>query len=508
MSNPIEDPASREAGASPDPSARARQQSGTRQLLLARAWFIITGYGVTIILARGLGPTEYGIYGVLMSVLLWLEMVSSAGVQAAAGRLMPHSPGREPLIEGTARFILLMIGMGLFALCWFAAPIVSGLLGIPNGTTLFRIAVVDIPFMALYTAERGILTGHRRFGALAASQAIYGMAKLVGVTILLLLGLSVATVLIVNVLATWAPLIYLRVRNPSFGMRARASVARQLVSLAIPMGAYLIALQVAANVPLWGLQGLWRGEGAVVGHFVAALQIARMLTVIPVVQSGVVFASVGWALAHGNHDAARDHLVEGSRFALIIIAPACVIMGIDAAPLLSLLFSEQYVDGASFLSLQLVGFAAYALADTYSHALMAAGRHAIVARVFLALVPASILVTFLLLRAAGPVGAAASLALIMIVGATWVGALALRRFGALISVGTVARLTLAIVPIAVAGVALEVTGAWLLLKMMVLGGLYLLLLWLLGEISPSDFKISRVGPNPDVSPGGEGNSAL
>jgi O-antigen/teichoic acid export membrane protein len=232
-----------------------------------------------------------------------------------------------------------------------------------------------------------------------------------------------------------------------------------------------------------------------------------MLTVIPVVQSGVVFASVGWALAHGDCDAARDHLLEGSRFALIIIAPACVILGVDAAPLLSLLFSEQYVDGAPFLLLQLVGFAAYALADTYSHALMATGQHAIVARIFLALVPASILATFVLLRAAGPVGAAASLALIMIVGATWVGAVTLRRFGALIPAGTVARVTLAIVPIAVAGLALEVTGAWLLLKMLVLGGLYLLLLWLLGEISPSDFQISRIGPNPDASSGTEGDPA-
>src|SRR5215813_8203860 len=55
-----------------------RAQRGTRQLLLSRSCFFACGYVVTLILARGLGPTEYGIYGVVISQLLWLEMLMNA----------------------------------------------------------------------------------------------------------------------------------------------------------------------------------------------------------------------------------------------------------------------------------------------------------------------------------------------------------------------------------------------------------------------------------------------
>ena len=48
------------------PSVAAR---GTVQLLLARGCFVATGYVISVILARGLGPADYGIYGVVMSLL-------------------------------------------------------------------------------------------------------------------------------------------------------------------------------------------------------------------------------------------------------------------------------------------------------------------------------------------------------------------------------------------------------------------------------------------------------
>ncbi len=502
MKDPFDDSIQGKAEENPDSGARLRQHRGTRQLLIARSWFFITGYVVTIILARGLGPAEFGVYGVIMSVLVWLEMLSGAGVPAATGRLIPFSAGQERQVEGSARFILLTLGMGLFVVCWLAAPFIVRPFEIPNGTWLFRLAIVDIPLMSLYLADQGILNGHRRFGVLAATQIAYGTAKLAGISLLLLLGLSVPRVLIVNILATCAPLAFLMLRGLSPGIRPDRQLAKQLVRLAVPMGTYLVALQVLVNLPLWALKGLWEGEGEVIGHFVAAMQISRTLTIIPAVQSGVVFVSVGWALARDDLVTARNHLEEASRFALILIAPACVILGSEAMPVLSLLFSEQYAGGAAFLWLQLIGFGAYALADIFANSLMAAGRQRIVARTSISLVPVVILVTFVLLQEAGPVGAAASFALIMVTAATVVGVMTLRHFHALVPLKTLARVGLAVALVGLASRYLETTGGWLLLELLALGALYLLVLRLLGEISLADFKIPRVGgPGAASEPG-------
>jgi O-antigen/teichoic acid export membrane protein len=114
---------------------------GTAQLLAARGCFMIMGYLISIILARGLGPTEYGVYGVVMSVLLWIEMAASAGIPGATASLIPQYEKRAPTVEQTARVILLAVSLVLFFLCWLFAPTFARLFDIPAGTTLFRLAI-------------------------------------------------------------------------------------------------------------------------------------------------------------------------------------------------------------------------------------------------------------------------------------------------------------------------------------------------------------------------------
>src|SRR5262249_62271373 len=68
--------------------AHERQRRGTRQLLLARASFFVSLYIVSAILARKLGAIEYGTYGVVVSVLFWLEMLVRGGGTGAKAQLI------------------------------------------------------------------------------------------------------------------------------------------------------------------------------------------------------------------------------------------------------------------------------------------------------------------------------------------------------------------------------------------------------------------------------------
>ena len=52
---------------------------GTVQMLVARVFLLVSGFGVSIILARALGPAEFGVYGVVMSFLVWFERIIGGG---------------------------------------------------------------------------------------------------------------------------------------------------------------------------------------------------------------------------------------------------------------------------------------------------------------------------------------------------------------------------------------------------------------------------------------------
>ncbi len=495
MTDTVHDPSGELAEAAAESQradAEARQRRGTRQLFMARALFMVFSYVSSIILARELEPEGFGVYGILLASLVWLEMVSYAGVPAAVGKLIADHQNEAAKVGQSARFILFVSSLVLFAAGWVLAPVVAKLFHLADGARLFRIAILDLPLAAAYQGYSGILMGERRFGPLSVSQAVLGAAKLLGVLALLVVGISVANALMANVLATGAAFAYLLVRYPPTGYRPAKRFIRRLVSLGIPMGAFAISLQVLISLDLWFLGGLWHGSEAVVGQYVAALKIAQTLIVIPIVQSGVLLASVAWALASGDREGARRHVLEASRFALILTVPACVIVGGTASALMSLIYSSRYAAGGTFLALQLVAFSCFALMDSFAHALMAAGRQRIVALVLTSFIPVVAISNLLLIPRLGPMGAAVSL-LIGMAGVTVVtGALAWRQFGPPLSLGTLVRVAAAAAVVAVPTMTIPFSGPLVLIEIVVLGAVYLIVLGLLGEIGMDDFALPRV----------------
>ena len=196
---------------------------GTIQLFLARGCFLVSGYIISVILARGLGPADFGVYGVIMSVLVWIETLGSAGVPGATAQLIPQYHKQASTVEQSAQVLLVLLSVGLFALCWILAPTFARVFQLPQGVTLFRLAILDLPFSGLYFAYQGIFNGHRRFGLLSLGMIAYSLTKVGGILVLYALGLSVAGALLVNVVATVGVLVYLVSKVPQrlYGLPGR-----------------------------------------------------------------------------------------------------------------------------------------------------------------------------------------------------------------------------------------------------------------------------------------------
>ncbi|MGE5305029.1 MAG: lipopolysaccharide biosynthesis protein [Alphaproteobacteria bacterium] len=461
--------------------------------MAARSLVLVSGFLVTAILARGLGPTDYGIYGVIISQLLWLELLMHAGVPGAIAKLVADGRHDQSEIEQSARLVLISFALLLLAICWFLAPQLASLMKIPHGTVLFRVAIIDLPFAAIFTSYDGILTGRREFGVLAATHLLYGVTKLVGVVVLVGLGLSVERVLIVFVLATCVVCTLLTIRYRPRGFRPNGLIIRDIAVITAPISIYLILGQVLLNLDLWALKGFWHGEGEVIGYYVASANLAKVLMVIPGAQAAVLFTSVAWAVASRDGARAQRHIHEASRFAVIIAAAAWIILGFDASGTLSVLFSSSYAEGQRFLQLQLAGVGFFALLDAYSHSLMAAGRQWHVAA---ALAVTTLFVgvsNYVLIPWLGPTGAAISMVFGTAIGAVATGSMAYHYFGSLIRSSTLLRVLVAGAAVGVVSAALQVSGPLVIVKLAILGGLYLFVLYMLGEITGEDFGLSIKG---------------
>lgn len=474
----------------PQPQRRASSlpARGTVQLLIARGCFMVSGYLISVILARGLGPVEYGVYGVIMSVLLWIEMVGSLGLVGATARLIPQHEHQALLVEQTARAILVIVSFVLFALCWALAPLAAGLFDITDGTLLFRLAVLDLPVNGLYIAYQGTLNGHRRFGTLSFALVTYSLTKLIATVLLIFLGLSVARALIANVLATVGALVYLVLRFPPVGWAPSIALGRELIRIAVPMGLYLAALQVLLSVDLWSLKILWKGPGEVIGYYVAPLNLARMLTIVPSVLSGVLFASLSWALTRKDEELAHRYVQGAGRFALVVLAPSCVLLALHAEPVMALLYGDLYATSGVYLRFQLVAFGLLAFLDVFFHALMAASQYYYSAGILLALIPLALLLNVLLVPLFGAMGAVAALVLTIALGTAAAGGLTARYYGSLIKLSTVGRVLAATALTVFLGVQISAAGFWVLVELAALLSVYALLLCLLRELGWDDLR--------------------
>ncbi|MGH6943149.1 MAG: oligosaccharide flippase family protein, partial [Geminicoccaceae bacterium] len=260
--------------------AQGRAARGTVQLMIARLVFLGSGLVISIILARSLGPVDFGVYGVIMTLLTWLEMSLGASVPGAVANLLPKYATNAPVVEQTARVLVIASSLVLFVACWFLAPLAAELFGIQDGAYLFRVAIVDIPLMAVFFAYQGILYGHQRFGTLSLSLILQTLTKLAGIAILLLIGMSVTGALIAHVLASAAVMVYLLIRIPPDRAPWSAALTRSMVLIALPLGVYAIAMQAHCNMGLWLLKGLGTGAAETAGYYAAALNVTRALTVV------------------------------------------------------------------------------------------------------------------------------------------------------------------------------------------------------------------------------------
>ena len=83
-------------------------------LLVAQLWLTLCGYAMAVLLARGLAPARYGIYGVVYSVLLSVELIGRLGLPQAITKLAAEASDRDRRVETTAVTIASIASLALF----------------------------------------------------------------------------------------------------------------------------------------------------------------------------------------------------------------------------------------------------------------------------------------------------------------------------------------------------------------------------------------------------------
>ena len=117
---------------------------GTVYLTAAWSVVVLTGYVFNVWLARTFTADQYGVYGVVMAVLVWIEIVIINGLPYAVQKFVASDSENAGAILHAAGRIQAVVAVILFAVSYLAAPLIAAFFRDARLTWLFRLAFVDI----------------------------------------------------------------------------------------------------------------------------------------------------------------------------------------------------------------------------------------------------------------------------------------------------------------------------------------------------------------------------
>lgn len=457
------------------------------------AWLCLSicGYIVAVVLARVLGPAAYGVYGIIYSLLMALELIGKLGIPQAAIRLAAERLGPALSLEATALTLGLAAYLGLFVIVFAAAPLLAALFGIEDGTRLFRIAAIDIPFYGMFASLLSILNGRRAFLRESSVFAFYGLTRTVAVLALAWVGPSVEGALIVNILVSIASAAVAAVAVGTDAFRPTLAEARPILRLAVPVALLTAGTQILPALDLWVLSAVGADlPDAVKGTYLAALNAARIPGFLANAMASVLVPSIAAALAVGDRDTARRTLQGAMRFMLVVLLGLCAPIAANAGAVMVLLFTAEYGDGGPVLAILVFaqGLCMTVLL-TLCNVLFGGGRTAAAATLALGLIPFQLAITAVLVLQLGATGAALGTLVGACAGVAAAAILVHRMLGSLLEPSIVARTVLAAVVAAVASRLVATEGWMLLLDLALSGLLYGLLLLVLRVVRFDDVQI-------------------
>lgn len=350
--------------------ATTHQQSGTSQHVLTTAkgsgflaggsvFELATRFLISLILARALGATGYGLYNLAISAGTIFAGIAALGLDDAIIRYVAIQVRQrdERGLRGTLQIglgISTVVAVALGVVLYVGAePIATGIFDEPRLTELLRVFAVIAPAMTVSNVLAATAKGFKQMGHAAfAENVVMSTVRLALLAVLLLVGLDVflaAVVFGVSDVASSVTLALLTNRHfpvrSLFQRGARRDYA-EMFRFAIPLWLSGMMLQFRKNIVVLLLGALS------VASDVGLISIVGRVNLLSHVVYRSIIAAVKPVLAElsseGEHHELELVYRTSTRWTLMFNIPVFLVMALYPVQLLSI-FGSSFEAGAAAL---------------------------------------------------------------------------------------------------------------------------------------------------------------
>src|ERR1700722_5019388 len=329
---------------------RTSFRHGALYITFSSLIFIISGYLINILLGRYLGPSTYGVYGIIISLMTVINLTQTAGLPQAVAKFIAEDQHEIDAILTSGLFLQLLSTFAATALFLLFAQQIAILLKdktlIPY---LFATAAI-FPFYGIYSLYLNYYNGLHYFRKQALLNIIYSLAKLIAVIVLAyffhLYGVIMGFIV--------APFIVLLISFHLPKSTQQQFSYKKLILFSLPLIGFAIFANLLQSVDLFFVKAFLHSDKST-GFYVADQNIAEIPYYGVVAIATVLFPNISRHVSKKLTTETKNLINKSFRFSLILVIPSVVLLSATSLQILQLLYSSLYNPGAPALAILVIG---------------------------------------------------------------------------------------------------------------------------------------------------------
>jgi len=468
---------------------------GTIYLTLASLAVVLSNYLINIGVARFLGIELYGVFGILTSLFFINSIFLNTGVPLSVSKFMAESKYSFSAIFRSSLVLQLVLTVFLVLFYLIFSRIISvNLLNDPSLTNyliLVGVAVVPLSFLSLYTD--GFFSGLRDFKKQAAIKIIYSFLRIILVIFFLALGFKLYGVLAGFFLSAIVCLLlsillfkkkkYLEISKGSAEINMF-----QLLKFSTPLVIASLAFTFTRSVNVLFIKGIIQ-DNVQVGLFTAASTLSNISYVAFSALPITLLPSISKAVSEKNIDLTRKYISNAVRYLILFLFPVTAVVSATSTELITLFYPSEFMAAGAILSILIISFTFLSLYSSLRIIIIGSGKPKIEMLISVFSFIILIILNLILIPSKGIYGAALASLYCSIISLAIICSYIFVKFKTLISIISFLRISLISIVVYLFAYFWHYSGIWLLFSYLVLFILYLLLLYLFGELKKEDFNL-------------------
>lgn len=460
---------------------------GTLYLGFSQTVLMISGYIVHIYIGRSLGPADYGIFGIIISIMTLNNILFTTGVPQASSKFIAMNGNINKIVK-TSINLQIIFSVIVFGIYFLSAQIVADILGDPELSRYIRISSFTIPIYAIFSIYGGFLNGFRLYGRQASITMIHSIVKAITVIILVSLGFAIYGAIIGYILGALVGTIigwsFVRSIKKNMGNNEDFS-ARKIIDFSLLITVFSFSLLFLMNIDLFFVKRFL--DNVQTGYYTAASTLSKlpyyMLTGLGI----ALFPTI--SKFSNDKIQVRKYIRESMRYLILILFPITFIMSGSSKLLIELIYSNRYTDASYSLEILIFGLAAFTISNILMMIMNAYGRPIIPVVMTVILIPIIIGLNWILIPIYGLKGAAVATTITGLFSLILSSICIVRLFGMFVDLISLTRIMFASFIVYEVTLLTQVDVAILPLWYIFLLAIYVIILILTKEFNKNDFKI-------------------